>query len=1256
MITIENFKSMLLALGFKKSNLLETYSRKFENNTEISVDFTNEKINYPAEIEKGDETTSNFSHNENFVVLECVIRLLLKGYDAKDLILEPRYRVGRESNTGGKADILVKRQGKSYIIIECKTPGREFKKEWDKMKIDGGQLFSYFQQDKNVQFLCLYTSNYTDVITYENYIIETKDNTAHIKESGKKGFSDANTVNELYDVWRNTYELSHEEAGIFESNINAYSAGQFALTYDDLAELNEEGKYNEFAEILRKHNISGKENAFDKLVNLFLCKIYDEKHNINNLQFCYRGVHADSYESLQDRLMLLYIKAMEEYLGEIITYVGQSEIEQQFKDFEEKNIKMDALKSQMQEYIRILKFYSHSDFSFLEVHNKKLFLQNSLVLVEVVKLFEKYKLTQNSTNQFLGNLFELFLQKGMKQDEGQFFTPIQICEFILHSLPLEKILNNKQNPKIIDYACGAGHFLNTYASIANKIKENHNSRIFGIEKEYRLSKVAQVSSAMYAHEINFTYADALDKEKFTETDFDLLIANPPYSVKGFLETLGPDMRKSYETFSDKMEVATSNAIECFFVERANDLLASESTAAIILPSTVLTRDGVYAKTREIIIKNFDVISICELGSGTFGATGTQTVILFLRKKVTYGSTKSSQLSLNLQENIENKLSFDNEYLQPYLYSYCEKMDYDCIDYAGFLQDSIISAHLSENEIFAEYIEDFKKSKYYNDLIKRLRGVDDEEVEKQVNIELAHYCLSIEKEKFLYYSLTAEQQTVIIKCPSTKEEIKQFLGYTWSKKKGDEGLKEIENPYNTPLYERNNLNNVHKIAYYIRQNYLNDLDTLPDDLRKYSVVASLNDLLDYSQSTFSNSLDINSAVGLPGTESPFTNSKYELVKLGDYFKQLPKSKIMVSQTKDSHGVYPFFTSGENVYKYHECICDGENLFLATGGNACIKHNIGKCSYSTDTLAITSSSDEMLTHYLYLVLSFSIEFIDNVYFKGMGLRHLQKKQFKNMRIPIAPMDIQSTIIDQCRQCEARKKEIDDEIANYNLMENQVLSFAKISNEQYGEIDLNIVNDNSLKKAILDLPRPKSDSWPKERIDNIGQILMCKRVFKKETSYQGEIPFYKIGTFGRKADSYISRDLYTSYKSRYNYPLKGEILISAAGTIGKTVEFDGEPAYFQDSNIIWIHPDETKVLNRFLYCIYLTNPWPVTSASITSRLYTRDLKQVQIPLPPIEAQKKISRAIDLIEQKILELKSERSQLQSKEHAIISEHLLNS
>ena len=138
-----------------------------------------------------------------------------------------------------------------------------------------------------------------------------------------------------------------------------------------------------------------------------------------------------------------------------------------------------------------------------------------------------------------------------------------------------------------------------------------------------------------------------------------------------------------------------------------------------------------------------------------------------------------------------------------------------------------------------------------------------------------------------------------------------------------------------------------------------------------------------------------------------------------------------------------------------------------------------------------------------------------------------------------------------------------------------------------------------------------WDVKKLGNIGNPSMCKRIFKEETSPNGKnkIPFYKIGTFGKEPDAFISKELYEEYKSKFSFPKKGEILISASGTIGRLVVYDGEPAFFQDSNIVWISNKEVKVLNKFLYYIYSLITWQTSDGGIIKRLYNADLKNMDI-----------------------------------------------
>jgi len=149
---------------------------------------------------------------------------------------------------------------------------------------------------------------------------------------------------------------------------------------------------------------------------------------------------------------------------------------------------------------------------------------------------------------------------------------------------------------------------------------------------------------------------------------------------------------------------------------------------------------------------------------------------------------------------------------------------------------------------------------------------------------------------------------------------------------------------------------------------------------------------------------------------------------------------------------------------------------------------------------------------------------------------------------------------------------------------------------------------------------------KLGDIGDVSMCKRIFKEQTQQKGDIPFYKIGTFGKKADAYISQSIFTEYKEKYPFPQKGDVLISAAGTIGKAVIYDGEQAYYQDSNIVWINNDEKQVLNKYLYFYYLTQPWQPTSGSIVTRLYNDDILKTNIPITSIDEQKSMISLLEL------------------------------
>ncbi|EJX8729986.1 restriction endonuclease subunit S [Campylobacter jejuni] len=1343
MITKDNLKQVLENLGFKNKN--ENYVKTINNYT-LLIDYKNQSINYPKEIKIHDKTTSNFSHPENFVVFECVHRLLEKGYKAEHLELEPKWNLGRDKK-GGKADILVKdNENNPYLIIECKTTdskNSEFIKEWNRMQEDGGQLFSYFQQEKGVKYLCLYTSDFSDKLEYKNYIIQAYDNEEYLKEKElQNSYKKSNNNIELFKTWKESYELQYFKQGIFEANVNAYKILEITPTFDNLKELKEEGKYHEFAKILRKHNISGKENAFDKLVNIFLCKIYDETFNKNNLKFGYFGVMADTYANMQDRLMWLYKEAMKEFLGEKITFVSNEDIEKDFKQ-----LKIKTLKEVMQNYIKELKFYSNNDFAFLEVHNKELFLKNALVLKEIVELFANYKLTQNSTNQFLGNLFELFLQKGMKQDEGQFFTPIQICEFIMYSLPLQEMLSkNSKALRVIDYACGAGHFLNTYANelkrylTEDELKE-HYKNIYGIEKEYRLSKVSKVSSAMYGqNEINILYADALASFELANTNnlegekakpqiesnsFDLLIANPPYSVKGFLETLSDKSKNTYKLFNDDINIETNNSIECFFCERANQILNDNAKAAIILPSSILNKDSIYKNTREILFQNFDFIAIVELGNQTFGATGTNTIILFLRKKETFKQENhliSQDYSL-IKERIEAENLKDNEsFYQNYLSAYCDFRKFDKELYSNFLNGNLDS-NLAELEAFKDYRNAFRQTSDYKKLKESKIYKESKDKQDLEDKAFLAYAQAIEKDKLLYFSLSLNQEVLIIKSPSDIKEQKKFLGYEWSNRKGDEGLKELHEPYLSPLFERDNPQNETKLNTLICKAFLKTLSDIPKDLQGYASKARLIDMMDFEKVEFNKAISLN--VKSRDELNPFKNSKFELVRLGevcdlfngyafkktDYVEKSNTLLIRMGNIRPNgefdaeHKIQYLPDNFNNKYKDY-LLNDGDVIIAMTDmGNAMnilgvptiVKNKNNRNFLLNQRVGkLFNFSEKIIVQYLKYALS-SNEVKKQFKLQGYGglQINLGKTQILSTKIPLPPLEIQKQIVAECEKVEEQYNTLSLSIEEYqNLIKAMLQKCGIIEDNQ--EYELNSILENLQKleskldfnllfsfiddftnarqedlkkfkefvkniKAILGtFSTPPKQGWNKEKLNEIVSIQSGGTPDRKIKEYwNGNINWVK---------SEVCQNCYV-----YDYQVKEKItelglqkssakllkkettLIALVGaTIGKIGFLTFESATNQ--NITGLYPKNLKILNtKYLYYACMGLYGQFGKLGDFAMANSNFIKNLTIPLPPLEIQEKIVQNIELVEQQIDFLNLKLEFLEKEKEKILQKYLFS-
>ncbi len=600
MITRENLEAVLSALGYTKDLLGSCYTKTWPDaGASVSVDFDSEKISYPTSVgfKVNVATTCNFSDNENFVVLACVTKLFDKGYRPESIELERQWSLGHEQKSG-RADICVNdERGDTLAIIECKTPGKEYRDEWRTMQSDGGQLFSYWQQERASRWLVLFACDYQDgdIILFQKSV--TCEDDENYKELAKKDdsialYATAHTVEMLYEVWTETYNQQTEGNILFGERSTAYHPTIPPLLKKDLVDFTADDRIvNRFEEILRHNNVSDKENAFNRLVALFIAKLQDELSKTSNqeVDFQYRQ-GRDTYESLQDRLQRLHSEGMRQLMREDVLYVPSNYAESVISRYTgQRRAKLIA---ELNETLRKLKFYTNSDFAFKDVHNEQLFLQNSKVLVEVVQLLQPYRIVDSGDVQFLGDLFEQLLNQGFKQNEGQFFTPMPITRFIWKSLPLDDILRGNGEevyyPRVIDYACGAGHFLTEgfeqileaavpydpyFQYTPNEDREWVRNGLVGVEKDYRLARVSRISLFMHgAGRGEIVFGDGLENypEKGIDSrrdagQFDILTANPPYSVAAFKPHL-----QLHNTDLELLEHVSDygSEIETLLVERA----------------------------------------------------------------------------------------------------------------------------------------------------------------------------------------------------------------------------------------------------------------------------------------------------------------------------------------------------------------------------------------------------------------------------------------------------------------------------------------------------------------------------------------------------------------------------------------------------------------------------------------------------------------------------------------------------------------
>ena len=1244
MITKNNFKNVLQTLGFKaEGNIFQ----KSIGEAELKVDFDQEKMIYPEDkgLKVNRQDTCNFSHPENFVVFECVHRLLEKGYKPEHLELEPTWQVGHGAS-GGRADILVKDQENNpLLIIECKTAGDEFKRAWRKTLQDGDQLFSYAQQIRLTQYLCLYASDFVEnKVRIDHKIIAHRDNEKILaQDKTLRPFAEATDVEDRYAVWRDTYGLESTEGGIFEPNVQPYQIGKNKYTLADdtktIDVTDKKGQYDQFRTILRKHNIARRENAFEVLVNLFLCKLVDEEENKTDLKFYWKGRAYDNYFDFVDRLQDLYQTGMRKFLDEEISYISNEQIDAAFWTVKNKR---NATKQQIQRYFRELKFFTNSAFSFLDTHNEELFNKNAEVLLKIVQMWQGLRLKTDDPNQFLGDMFEFFLDNSIKQSEGQFFTPLPICKFIVASLPLAKKIATTLEPiRIIDHACGSGHFLNEYAyqiksliAEQNRDLSDYYSQITGIEKEDRLAKVAKVAAHMHGQgQIKILDADALASHpEVPPASFDVLVANPPFAVEGFLETLSDTEKKQYQLIKATGESSNTNNIECFFLERIHHLIAPGGLVGIIVPSSILSNtDAVHTRTREFLLQFFDLVSIAELGQGAFGKTGTNTVVLFLRRK-----TQRPEAAEHYHNRVEDFFEGDREsaeYQDHHLIkAYCRHIGVPYEEYVKlFTQTSAAPlAKLLEYAIFKEYKQEFDQSTDVKDLKKSNGFKIKTEAEQLAELD-QHFITdlhAIEKGKLYYFILAHKQagKVLIVNAPSSKKDLDQFLGYKWSSAKGREGIKynggETVNDIITPLFDPNNLDNGTKINTVIKNNFSGETTDPP---LEYSHYAKLTDMLDFSRTNF------NKVISLNPNQNTDIETKWELVKLGEVCK-LYQPKTIASDEMNEGGDYKVYGANGVIGFYHEYNHELPEVVITCRGATCgtINFTESKAWITGNAMVAQPKNENILKKYLFEIL----EFCDlNSTITGTAQPQITRENLSPYKIPLPPPKIQQQIADEC---EAVDQETDQAYQTIAAIKQRI------------EERVNRLWIESKKAKLDDVIWINTETYdPTKQPDNDFIYVDIDSVGKAN----GVIDFSKR-LAGKNAPSRARR-----------IAKNGNTIISTVRPYLKGFAFVNtdniDDCVFSTGFAVLESKSQKSLLNKmiFYFFVYMDGLMQQMKNTMEKSSYPSinesDIQNYQIPVPPLDIQQRLVAEVDQLEAKITQAQVVIDKATERKNAILTSYL---
>lgn len=603
----------------------------------------------------------------------------------------------------------------------------------------------------------------------------------------------------------------------------------------------------------------------------------------------------------------------------------------------------------------------------------------------------------------------------------------------------------------------------------------------------------------------------------------------------------------------------------------------------------------------------------------------------------------------IKERIEAENLKDSEnFYQNYLNTYCDFRKFDKELYENFLNGSLDSK-LVELEAFKDYRNAFEQTSDYKKL--KESKIYKESKDKQALEDKAFlaYAQAIEKDKLLYFSLSLNQEVLIIKSPSDIKEQKKFLGYEWSNRKGDEGLKELHEPYLSPLFERGNPQNETKLNTLICKAFLKTLSDIPKDLQGYARKARLIDMMDFEKVEFNKAISLNPSNSMQSEMSnPFANSKYELVRLVEIENIKIQKGQNITQKLAKIGNIKVVAGGKDYAYFHNDFNRNENTITisASGANAGYVNFWKEKIFASDCTTINLPNLKVI-QFIYYVLKCNQKYIMSLA-RGAAQPHVYPKDIENIKIPLPPLEIQKQIVAECEKVEEQYNTLSLSIKEYqNLIKAMLQKCGIIEDNQ--EYELNSILDkiNNLCKINLDSEFLSSfNKTIKEyALSNpIFKLSIGKRVLNNELLENGQIPVYSANVL--EVFGFVNKEILQDYDNdSVLWGIDGDWMV---GFIPKNKKF------YPTDHCGVLRVDDTKINAKYISFI-LNEAGKKQGFSRKLRASIDRIKALRVKLPSLEFQDQIADITDKIEKKINEYKIELDRLEKEKEKILQKYLFS-